>query len=362
MRSFLPSLALALPLLFSFGTGPAPASEAAQMRVGISAPLSGNFAILGNQLRAGAVAAARQSELKTAIVDDRCTAEGGAEAARRLLEQGVAIVIGFLCSDAIEAALPPLSKSGIILITPGVRATGFTDQRTRNGWLVYRTAPRADQEQHAIGNFLIPLWRGLPFAILDDGTLYGHGLAENFRFAAETAGLRPALITAFRPGLDSQAALAAQLQEQGIAHAFVGGQAEDIARIAADAAALGHEIVLAGGEALRGAPELPEIPAGTLMVGLPEAEDLAGPELDRALESGEIASTGYALAGFATMEVAIAALEMRHHTGRDLRDILDSQSFKTAAGMLEFDEKGDLAVDPYRLFRYDGTRFVRINP
>jgi len=33
-------------------------------------------------------------------------------------------------------------------------------------------------------------------------------------------------------------------------------------------------------------------------------------------------------------------------------------TFDTAIGLIRFNEKGDLAGNPYRLFIYDGTEFV----
>jgi branched-chain amino acid transport system substrate-binding protein len=41
-----------------------------------------------------------------------------------------------------------------------------------------------------------------------------------------------------------------------------------------------------------------------------------------------------------------------------LADALSQQAFSTAIGQIRFDEKGDLTESPYRLFRFDGQRFV----
>ena len=83
----------------------------AEALIGFAAPLSGPSAILGEQMRTGVQMAAetlKDPGITLNIADDACTAEGGAKAARQFVAAKVRVVIGFLCSEAIEAAWPPL--------------------------------------------------------------------------------------------------------------------------------------------------------------------------------------------------------------------------------------------------------------
>jgi branched-chain amino acid transport system substrate-binding protein len=99
-----------------------PAGVSAQtLLVGIAAPLSGPSAILGKQIEAGASLAAEANGAEIKTVDDACTADGGAAAARDFAAAKVSVVVGFLCTEAIEAALPILKDAGIPVITVGVR-------------------------------------------------------------------------------------------------------------------------------------------------------------------------------------------------------------------------------------------------
>src|SRR5690606_21540418 len=102
-----------------------PAGAGEPVLVGVVAPLSGPFSLLGRQLRDGALdaIAAASIEFRPVIADDRCSAEGGAAAGELLAGQGVVAVIGFLCGEAMEAAMPPLADASIPVLTPGVRAT-----------------------------------------------------------------------------------------------------------------------------------------------------------------------------------------------------------------------------------------------
>lgn len=334
-------------------------AQADAIRIGVAAPLTGASAPLGRQLEAGAQTAAKahgdqQVDIETA--DDACTAEGGAAAARRFAEAKVQLVVGFLCTEAIEAALPILTGAAIPVITPGVRTDGLTDRRGKTGWLIYRPAPRADGERAAVATILTRLWRDQLFAIVDDGTIYGRELAESFRVAAQQAGRKPVFIDTYRPQLDNQIGLVGRLRKAGATHLLVGGDRDDIAVIARDAQRLGIPLTIAGGEALRSAPGDVPLKAGTLMVGLPEWAEIADPAVVESLVKAGIQPEGYVLPAYTAMEIAMAAAS----SGGAPTAALDSHEFQTAIGTVRFDVKGDLTESPYGLFRFDGVKFVAV--
>lgn len=315
---------------------------AEDLRVGLAAPLSGEMALLGAQLRDGAMAAGEGREFELIVADDRCNADGGTAAAQQFIDQKVQVVIGFLCAEALETALPALSNANIPVIVTGVRADRFTDQREREGWLVWRIAPRQDAEKSAIADLLVRAWRSDLFAIVDDGTIYGRDLAETFRLAAENAGLKPAFVDTFRPQSENQVALVGRLARSGVSKVFVGGDRDDIAVIARDARERDAAMVVAGGEALKAASAI-TLPQGVLMVGIPEQ---AAPERE-----------GYAVYGEAAVQIALKA---HGESEKGLADTLSTTTFETSLGPISLDAKGDLAQNPYRLLRYDGQTFAPV--
>jgi branched-chain amino acid transport system substrate-binding protein len=320
-------------------------AHAEQPAAGIVAPLSGPSELLGKQILTGAtLAAGKQASLT--VADDACTAEGGANAARMLVQAGVKVAIGFLCIESIDAAAPILKEAGIPIIAIGVRADSLTDQRARSGWPVFRLGPRGDGERNAVASILTRLWKDQHFAIVDDGTIYGRELAETLRAQAEQAALKPVFTDTFRPGLDNQIALVGRLRRAGATHVFVGGEAEDVAIMARDAAGLDAGITFAGGEALRAAFADVPLAAGTL--------EVADPQMIEAFNAAGVLAEGYALPAYAAVQIA----EQAAASGKPLADALSQQAFSTAIGQIRFDEKGDLTESPYRLFRFDGQRFV----
>ncbi|MFC5583639.1 branched-chain amino acid ABC transporter substrate-binding protein [Nitratireductor kimnyeongensis] len=334
-----------------------PAAHAQEPVVGLAAPLTDSFELLGRQMRDGARKAAQTLNARIIEADTQCSTEGGEAAARSLIDQNVSVVVGFLCTDAIDAALPLFAEAGIPVITPGVRTATLTDQRERTGWPVFRTAPRADAERDAVARLLLPRWRDAFFAIVDDGTIYGRELAENLRATAELQELKPVFIDTFRPQLDNQIALAGRLNRSGATHVFVGGDRSDIAILARDAAGMEYDLVIAGGEALRAEESAMPLADGTLMIGLPRWADIATETARSALEEADIVPDGYVLPAFAATELAVAAL--RSGSG-PIAEALQSGTFQTALGPYSFDEKGDLKQPLYRLFRFDGQTFQEV--
>jgi len=334
------------------------ASADAEILVGVAAPLSGPSAILGQQIENGAQQAAEANGLTIKTTDDACSADGGAAAARQFVDAKVNIVVGFLCTEAIEAALPILKDANIPVITVGVRTESLTDRRAKTGWPVYRLGPRGDDERNAVAAILTGLWQNELFAIVDDGTIYGREIAETFRAAAERAALKPVFVDTFRPQLDNQIGLIGRLKKAGATKVFAGGDGDDIAIMGRDAAQLDAGITFAGGETLRTPPGDIPYAVGTLMIALPEWAEAADPKVVQAFGERNIVTDGYTLPAYAAVEIAKAAAADAESSGKPLAEALTGHDFATAIGTIRFDEKGDLSRNPIRAFRFDGTHFV----
>ena len=334
---------------------------AAEPVIGVAAPLSGPSALLGEQLRSGAEAAAQALGLQLQIADDSCTAEGGANAARTFAAARVAVVTGFLCTEAIEAALPILKDAGIAVIATGVRTNSLTDRRSKTGWPVVRFAPRADDEVEAASAILGRAWRDELFAIVDDGTIYSRELAEGLRISFEQSGLKATFIDTLRPQLDNQIGLAGRLRKSGATHVFAAADRPDVAILARDAAEIGYPVTISGGEVLRAPSEGVDLAPGTLMVGLPEWADIADPAVVESFRTKKIEPEGYVLPAYAGVEIAAQAAKAAAANGSDVLSALGNQEFSTIFGPVGFDEKGDRTDNPYRLYRYDGGAFIEVD-
>ena len=293
------------------------------------------------------------------IVDDQCSAEGGAKAANDLVAAKVSVVVGFLCTESIEAAMPILKDSR----HPGDhgrRAHQQPDRPQVQDRLAGVPAGAAVRRRRhaAVASTLTELWRQELFAIIDDGTIYGRELAETLRSESERAGLTAVYVDQFRPQLDNQIGLVGRLRKAGATDVFVGGDRDDIAILGRDAAKVGYDLTIAAGETLRAAAGETPLKAGTLMIGLPEWADTAPPAAVRAIRSQGAEPEGYALPAYAAVEIANAANADAEAAGGKLLDSLGKLDFTTVIGTIKFDDKGDLSQSPYKLYRFDGTKFV----
>ncbi|MDI6027578.1 branched-chain amino acid ABC transporter substrate-binding protein [Corticibacterium sp. UT-5YL-CI-8] len=332
------------------------AGSAMAQTMGIAAPLSGPMQILGRQVETGGRLAASALKLDVVVADDACTAEGGKSAAEALIAAKVTAVVGFLCYEAAITALPRLKDAGIPTMTLGVRANSLTDAREKTDWPVFRLGPRSDSERDAVGALMTRLWRDELFAIVDDGTIYGRELAESFRAAAEQAGLKAVMVDTFRPAMENQVGLVGRLRRSGATHVFVGGDADDVAIMARDAAGMGAAMTFAGGETLRMPAGSVPIAPGTIMIGLPDLAEAAPASVARRFRTADIIPEGYMLPAYAGVEIIAAA----SRTSADELKALRTDTFETAIGPVRFDAKGDLADNPFRAFRFNGSKFITV--
>jgi len=330
-----------------------------EIRIGIAAPLSGGFAPLGNQLVDGARVAATAKNAQLIVADDRCDAAGGKAAAETFVKENVTIATGFLCSEALEAALPVLNQQNIPIIATGVSDSTLTEKRASTPFSIFRLTTGLDKETRATGSFLGSMWRAQPFAVIDDGTIEGRERAAKVLASLKEQQLQPVFTDTYRPGLENQNALVSRLRRAGATHVYVGGERDDIAAIGASAAALKYPLVIAGGSVLNAAPGTQPLSSETLMIAPLKPQDLptAKPAVDAINQAGKLPEA-YAVMGYATIELAANAISRAASQKQPLIDMLRENSFETVLGTLKFDANGMRTDNPNRLQRYDGTRFI----
>ena len=328
--------------------------------LGVAAPLSDSQAILGTQLVAGARAAAgttgQGAGIEIVEADTKCSTEGGRQAAETFVAMNARAVVGFLCAEAIEAALPVLTEAGIPVIDVGVRANRLTDRRERTGHLVWRIAPRSDAEAAAIARTLTDRWAGEPLGLIDDGSIAARGLADTVRRLLGDRGIEPQSVDNYRPAEEKQFGLVRRLERTGISRFFIAGNRPDVAIIIRDAAANGLALQVIGGEELLDETSLDApLPEGVIAV----APRTSFPELASAEDAdADLPPQGYFGPAFAATEIAVTAARRAAETGRPLPDILKADSFPTRLGEIRFDAKGDSDLDLYRVFEWRGGRFA----
>ncbi|WP_306838155.1 branched-chain amino acid ABC transporter substrate-binding protein [Neorhizobium huautlense] len=342
-----PILAVAGLLLVSAGTTMA-------ATIGVVAPQSGPYAGLGAQVLEGARAAAAKSGDRLVEINESCEQGAGKAITERLRAEKAIAAIGFLCVETLSEALPDLKDARIAAITLSVRSKILMEDAQRYQWPFFRMAPADGDEGEKLAEVMLTQWQNRPIALVEDGTIYGRDLASVIRQKLEAGGIKPVFTDTYRPGQEQQLALVRRLAKAGATHVFVGGDRNDTATIARDAAADSINLTVIGGDALKSAnrpiPLLDGVLAVTLpdYATLPEAQTVVGEFRERGAEPD-----GYALPAYAAVEI------VRQGAAEGaVIDHLAGQSFSTVIGPIGFGTDHELQANPLELLEWRDNNFL----
>ena len=329
--------------------------------IGLSLPLSGKFADIGQRMEFGAnlaITDAKDSgaDVTLTLVDDQCDTERAAEAAKRFVEASVQAVAGPICFDPAQAIAMAMKGRGfdVPVIAWGIR-NGLLDRaRSYHSLPLYAVGQGGDAEARAFVDLLLPKFGNRPWAIADDGSAHGRSLSDEIRLLGEQQGYRPAALAGFRPLQSNQRAMLRQLQRSGVQALIIAGQPEDVTTITRDAAAIGLDWTFAVGEQarlVRFAENAEGLPDGLMMVRETVPALVGAESLLDTLRSLETVPDRAVLEGYALMQIALAA------AGRDSIAMTD-EPFDTIFGPVTFGGDGLATALPMRLHEWKADRFV----
>jgi len=190
-----------------------------EISIGVSQPLTGDLGRMGKDLlngaelavdeinaRGGVPIGGKKVRLALVSVDDKSDPETGKAAARQLVDAGVVVAIANLNSGVSIQAAPVYAKAGIPQL-----AISTNPQYTRLGHpTTLRLVANDDMQARAISSFALQLGEQRRIAVVDDGTTYGKGLAQQVGQALLSAGRT----LSFKESLDSKVTTFAPLVQQ----------------------------------------------------------------------------------------------------------------------------------------------------
>ena len=180
-------------------------NSVAEILVGYAGPLTGEMALASEGMQNGvelalaelnAVGGVLGQKVTLELVDDYCDAEQALAAARKLLADRVAVVIGHLCSGtAIPASL--LYEAARIPFISLAASPVLTDRGLR---LTFRPVQPNDANAEFTAQYMVRQLAAKRIAIIHDTRVYGKGIAELTRQSLEELGTPPVLFEALQPG------------------------------------------------------------------------------------------------------------------------------------------------------------------
>jgi branched-chain amino acid transport system substrate-binding protein len=364
MAGLIAALALAV-LVVACGDG---VEESNTIPVAIVAPVTGQYASFGAQMKNGADLAVADineaggvlgKKLDLDVGDDACDPKQAVAVANQMTAKGVALVAGHYCSGSSIPASNVYAESDMVQISPASTNPAFTDNRA--GPNIYRVCGRDDQQGGVAGTYLAKNFPDKNIAIVHDKTAYGKGLADEVKKALNAAGKQETLYEAITAGEKDYSALVSKLKQANIDVLFLGGYHTEAGLIVRQMRDQGLPTILMGGDALI-TQEYWSItgPAGegTLMTFSPDPrKNPAAAEVVKRFKDKGIEPEGYVLYTYAAFQAWKQAVEKAASAASaDVVKALNDTEFDTVIGTFKFNEKGDPNLPPYAVYRWsDGT-------
>jgi branched-chain amino acid transport system substrate-binding protein len=328
---------------------------AAEIRIGVATPSQGARSDAGRDIRRAARLAAENinesggllgERVSLVPVDDGCSVAQAEAAARSLVAEEVAIVIGHPCTGAAVAAARIYAANDVLFIASATRHPDLTDARAGPG--VFRLDGRDDRQGTRVGHYLVERFKGEPLAIVYDGSRYAQTLVKDVRAVLKENGVTDIVSASVRGGQKDYAKLVDQLAKAKTKAVFFAAFPMEGALLLRQMRDAGLDTVFIGGDAMATSSfaETAGAAADGALALLPHDE--ARENADRAARVLDGALSGTLLSTYAAIEAWMAAATQAGSTDTaDVSDQLSRGRFETVLGPLSFDEKGDARIPSY---------------
>lgn len=348
-------------------------AQKGKIKIAVQAPLSGEQAALGEHIKLGAQLAVEEAakafkalgyDLELVPQDDQAKPEVGVANARNMVaDPDVLVIVGHFNSGVALPSSEVYKDAMLAMISPANTATEITDRGYPN---VNRVCGRDDVQGPVGARFAAEELKVKSVYIIHDKTLYGQGVAENFRNEAKKLGINvlgfegteeranfspminplkaknPALV--YFGGIYHQGGLLLkQLREKGVNAKFMGPDGLDSAEMAKIA---GASVVGSYYTSVAGPPDAyPETAAFAKKFKQRFGKDV---------EAFGLYGYDATLVGIKAMEGWIKANGGKKPTRAEVSNAVRKlKGFKGVTGPIEFDNKGDPVKAKYFVLQFD---------
>lgn len=352
-RAWLALIALAaLPLLSA-----APLGAADHLTVGLAVPLSGPKQALGAGIRQAAAHATAAlnasggvlgSQVRLVVADDGCQSAEAETAARTLLAEAPAVIIGHPCASAAVAAASLYRARGTIFIAAGARHPALTEPGPSPQppmQTVFRLAGRDDRQGAAAAQWLLQEAAGRRVAIVHDRTGYAREIVQDAEKALRAAGVEEPTVLPLVAAKTDYPDIVEKIKKLNVEAVFFAGYPDEAAIILDGLRRAGLTMPVLGSDSLT-TPEFAE-----------QAERNGRIWALRRSEPGDPANEG---PGGAIARRAAAALDIWAQAVRSANSAesvpvaatLHTRAFEThALGHVSFDDRGDSREQSFGIAR-----------
>lgn len=344
---------------------------AANVKIGLMAPLTGSYASEGEDMRRIVELLAEEvnksggingNMIEIVVQDDGSDARTAAAAAQRLSTSGVCAVIGTYGSAVTEASQNIYNRNGILQIGTGSTSIRLTEKGLKR---FFRTCPRDDEQGIVAVNTL----HGMGFkkvAILHDNSAYAKGLADEAKSGLEKARqVDIVFFNALQPNERDYSAILTRLRSTNPEVILFTGYYPEAAMLLRQMKEMGWTVPMLGGDATNNTDLVKiggaEAVSGYYFISPPLPGDLDSESAKafisafQAKHAGAMPSSIWSVLAGDAFQVIVEAIKAVGPDSGKMAEYLhnDLKNFEGLSGQISFDEKGDRVGDLYRLYRVD---------
>jgi branched-chain amino acid transport system substrate-binding protein len=347
-------------------------ARAADIRIAMVGPLTGDQATIGEQMRRGAEMAVADlnarggvlgGRILLAMEDDGCDPRQAVSVATRVVGRGVPFVVGHYCSAASIAASDVYADAGVLQISPGSTNPRFTERGLRN---VFRVCGRDDQQAAVAAEYAVRTFPGRAIAITNDLTAPGVTLGDVFQATLHARGVREVLRAQITKGESDFSAIVTRLKAANVGvlyHAAYHREAALILRQAREAGMADLRLISNDDLNVRDFWSIagPGAAGSLFTFEADPRRNPEGAEVARRFEASNYDPTGYTLYSYAAVQVFAQAAQTSGsvQSARLLGAMRgEGREFRTVLGPMRFDAKGDPTNAAYRVYEWRDGRYA----
>jgi branched-chain amino acid transport system substrate-binding protein len=350
------------------GSAGKPAGESKAITIGVMSPTSGSEAYYGTdmlqsyQLAVEEINAAggilgRQVALYPA--DDGCDANMAAQAASKIISNGVDFVVGGYCSGATIPALQLFYDEGLIMLISAANSTAITKLGLNQSFMINSPGTHA-----AVTLADLCKWLGATkVALIHQGDAYTQNLSDICEEALPKSGISIATIQVMEKGAPDVSAIVTAVRNSGADFVYWCGYHADGSNVIKQLRQGGYTGDIAVGD---GSASVELITAcgpageGVYVTSPPFVEFAEGGEkfVEDYKNKFHVEPGTYATLCYDTIYVLKKAIEAAGSTdSAKVRDIVPGIEYQGLSGLIKFTPERELAVSNFIILQIDNGAF-----
>lgn len=344
-------VALAAASFPVFATGD---SEDKVLKIGVAGPHSGDLSAYGiPTVRAAELVTEMYNEkggvlgrqIELIVEDDVCKPEVATNTAAKLVGDGVAALIGHICSGATKSAMGIYNEAGIPAVSPSSTNPPLTKSGDYPNFL--RTIAPDDAQAETVAEYIVGVLGLSKVAVMHDRQDYGKGFADFSVEFLESKGAEVVLYEGITAGDQDYTSVLRKLNRTDAQILVYGGYHPEASKLVQQMAQIDLDIPFISDDGVQGAQFIElarENAEGVYASGPIDTSSnpmaIKASEAHRAKYNEEPGT--FFLNAYAAAIVLYEAIEKAGSTDGDaVIAALKSNTFETPLGSIGFDERGD---------------------